>query len=52
MTKKNKTWVDAAAAVDWGEACVEWAQKGATGIGGCCRVGPQVISELRRQLVT
>jgi homocysteine S-methyltransferase len=49
---EHRIWVGAPQQVDWEEASVEWARLGATGIGGCCRVGPREIARMRRQLVT
>lgn len=48
----HKTWVGVARPVDWGEASSEWSRRGATGIGGCCRVGPPEIARVRRRLAT
>jgi homocysteine S-methyltransferase len=47
----HKAWSVAAPQVDWGEASIEWARLGADGIGGCCRIGPEEITLIRRQLV-
>jgi homocysteine S-methyltransferase len=48
---EHKTWSAGPPRVDWGETSVEWARLGANGIGGCCRVGPEEIAQMRRQLV-
>ncbi|NIM49271.1 MAG: homocysteine S-methyltransferase [Gemmatimonadales bacterium] len=48
----HKSWVATQAVIDWEVATVEWYRLGAAAIGGCCRVGPEVISAMRRQLVT
>ena len=48
----SRTWGAAQARVDWAKASSEWARLGAVAIGGCCRVGPEAIAEMRRQLVT
>ena len=48
---RSKTWGPAAEPVDWSAAAATWARLGATGIGGCCRVGPHEIGQIRRQLV-
>jgi homocysteine S-methyltransferase len=34
----------------FGEMAVEWAKQGAAGVGGCCRVTPEHIAEVRRSL--
>ena len=47
----RKNWVGRRPAIDWDAACVEWSRLGATGIGGCCRVGPREIAAIRRRLV-
>jgi homocysteine S-methyltransferase len=46
-----KSWVGAARAIDWGRACRQWTQEGATGVGGCCRVSPEEIATMRQALV-
>lgn len=46
-----KSWVGAPRAIDWGRACLQWTARGATGVGGCCRVGPEEVASMRRQLV-
>lgn len=33
------------------DLCREWARLGASAIGGCCRVGPEDIREMRRRLL-
>jgi homocysteine S-methyltransferase len=48
----HRSWAGAPAPVDWAEACSEWARLGAIGVGGCCRVGPEDIAEMRRRLLT
>jgi len=47
----RRAWEGAPAPIDWAEASVEWSRLGAAGIGGCCRVGPDDISEVRRRLI-
>ena len=47
----DKTWTPAAHPVDWMALAYEWAELGAAGIGGCCRVQPNHISELRSGLL-
>ena len=47
----RRAWEGAPAPVDWAEASVEWSRLGAAGIGGCCRVGPDDIAEIRRRLI-
>ncbi len=48
----HRDWAGAPTSLDWGEAAGEWARLGAAGVGGCCRVGPEDIAEMRRRLVT
>ena len=48
----RKDWVDAPTGIDWEEAAGEWARRGASVIGGCCRVAPETIAGMRRRLVT
>ena len=35
---------------DFGLRALEWIARGATGVGGCCRVGPAEIRALRRRV--
>ena len=46
----NKEWQTGDPAVDWSAAAAEWSDLGAAGIGGCCRIGPREIAEVRRAL--
>ena len=48
---RSRTWSAQPSRIDWREAAAEWGQLGATGVGGCCRVGPAQIADLRHQLV-
>ena len=43
----EKAWKDAPEAVVWGRRTRDWLQAGATVVGGCCRVGPGVIGQIR-----
>ncbi len=47
----RKSWVAGPPRIDWGETTIEWVRLGATGVGGCCRVGPDEIRDMRRRLV-
>jgi homocysteine S-methyltransferase len=47
-----RAWRGGQTPLDWGRAAARWAQAGARGIGGCCRVGPAQIALLREALVT
>lgn len=47
----DKKWHSAPSATDWEGTARDWVQKGASGVGGCCRVGPGKIAGLRRSLV-
>lgn len=47
----RKEWIDKPANIDWSIKPAEWVRLGATGVGGCCRIGPERIRELRRLLV-
>ena len=42
-----KRWGRAEGEADWGEACRAWIAAGAGGVGGCCRVGPEEIRQMR-----
>jgi len=48
---ETKTWGPGPAESDWLAATREWARSGAAGVGGCCRIGPKMITELRRRLL-
>ncbi len=48
---KRKTWGGHAPRRDWPAMVAEWHDLGASVIGGCCRVGPEGISLMRRCLL-
>ncbi|MFQ5738243.1 MAG: homocysteine S-methyltransferase [Acidobacteriota bacterium] len=48
----SRTWVEKSPRMEWDEAVIRWARLGATGIGGCCRIGPAEIAAIRRHLVS
>ncbi len=43
----EKVWTGAVARLDWEQAASEWMDLGVAAIGGCCRIGPSEIAELR-----
>jgi homocysteine S-methyltransferase len=47
---RTKGWSGRAAGEEWLELIDEWIDAGARIIGGCCRVGPEIIRELRRRM--
>lgn len=47
---EKKTWHSSPSSLGWEEATKEWTRMGASGVGGCCRVGPQRITDIRRWL--
>jgi homocysteine S-methyltransferase len=47
----SKTWSTGPSPIDWQEAAAEWVRLGASGVGGCCRVGPEQIAGVRSRLV-
>jgi homocysteine S-methyltransferase len=47
----RKAWTAAPTPLDWADAASGWARLGVTGIGGCCRIGPDRVAEIRRRLV-
>ncbi len=47
----DKKWRSAPSSIPWEEAVGDWVRRGASGVGGCCRVGPGRIAEIRRYLV-
>ena len=48
---ERKTWEDDPLRLDWPALVAEWRDLGATVIGGCCRVGPEDISNMRSRLL-
>ena len=44
---EGRTWTGEADSEGFVRLAVEWVAKGAWAIGGCCRVGPETIRELR-----
>ncbi len=47
---RTKRWFEGGS-IDFTTAAARWVAAGARLIGGCCRIGPDVIERLRRQLV-
>ncbi len=47
----DKTWHEAPTPIDWNRTPAEWLAAGATGLGGCCRVGFEEIALLRHAVV-
>ena len=47
----TKTWGSGSSVKDWLDSTHEWFRLGALGIGGCCRIGPETIRDLRRLLL-
>jgi homocysteine S-methyltransferase len=47
----GKTWLGGPGPLDFGEASAEWVRAGASVVGGCCRVGPEQIAEVRCRLL-
>jgi len=48
---QSKRWHSPPSDASWAEAAQEWVRKGASGVGGCCRVGPERIAQVRRALL-
>lgn len=46
-----KCWRSGGQVDDWVNDADGWSDLGATALGGCCRVGPSTIAELRRRLL-
>jgi homocysteine S-methyltransferase len=46
----SRTWSGRAAGREWLDRVPAWVGAGARVIGGCCRVGPDVIHQLRGRL--
>jgi homocysteine S-methyltransferase len=47
----EKRWHSAPPVIPLEEMAQDWVRRGASGVGGCCRVGPEKIAEIRRELV-
>ena len=47
----HKTWTGDAPRQDWAELATRWREVGASVIGGCCRVGPDDICQMRLSLL-
>jgi homocysteine S-methyltransferase len=47
----EKVWHSSPSPLVWEEDPRDWVARGAAGVGGCCRVGPEQIAELRQLLV-
>ncbi len=47
---ETKTWVGTATPTDWAARATGWIERGASGVGGCCRVGPPEIRLIRDAL--
>jgi homocysteine S-methyltransferase len=45
---EDKTWHTTPSSMVWRNAVALWVEAGARLIGGCCRVGPATITEIRR----
>ena len=48
----TKRWGRAGEEAEWGGACRAWVAAGAVAVGGCCRVGPDGIREMRAALAS
>lgn len=47
----GKSWLHETSSVDLVTAAPDWIDRGAEGVGGCCRVGPETIRALRSRVV-
>ena len=45
-----RTWTGEAVAENFGEMASDWADAGATLIGGCCQTGPEHIRAIRDKI--
>jgi homocysteine S-methyltransferase len=48
---EGKRWRSSPFPTPLEEAAKEWIRRGASGVGGCCRVGPGAIAAMRRLLI-
>lgn len=49
---KDKTWLDTRDAHNFTEMTKEWLSLGADMVGGCCRIGPAHIADIKKSLFT
>ena len=49
---KNKEWTGSCSTESWVEMAEMWHKTGARAIGGCCRIGPEVIRQVRGRIVS
>ena len=47
---KRKKWTGSGDRGDWVEMAESWHKNGAQVIGGCCRIGPEIIREVRARV--
>ena len=47
----DNSWHGTATPLECGRAAKEWLERGANIIGGCCRMGPAHINEIKRSLI-
>lgn len=48
---RRKRWHSCPTSYPWEETAVAWVRSGASGVGGCCRVGSDGIRRIRRSLL-
>jgi len=47
----TKTWGRGLSSEEWLDLAGKWVNEGVSGVGGCCRIGPGIIAELRRRFL-
>lgn len=47
----SKTWGAEPPVNDWLTSAARWVAEGARGVGGCCRIGPETIRQLRERVL-
>jgi len=47
----SKTWGAEPPVKDWLTSASRWVTEGARGVGGCCRIGPDTIGQLRARIL-
>ena len=48
---EKNDWVGEDLGESWVEMAEEWYKTGARVIGGCCRIGPELIEQVRHRIV-